>query len=165
MTARTLHRLVGHRRGCACGTFVTFLAMMQPHKDLTRILSSQLWWLGDRFPGIAYRSSGIVEAVLRCGVRWEETDPEKLTAIRRSLLRISDYDLKRVMACLGCPEICAPATFEELLRTPGIRQRLLALGLVKKPVSVREQRRIEHAKRADESREKLDESLRPSGAL
>lgn len=54
---------------------MAFLATMRPPRDLTGILSWQLWWLGDRFPSTVYRSTDIIEAVLGCGVRWEETDP------------------------------------------------------------------------------------------
>ena len=69
-----------------------FLATLQAPKDLTRILSSHLWWLADRFPGTGYRSAGSVEAILGGGVRWEEPDPSRLTSIRRSLLNVRDYE-------------------------------------------------------------------------
>jgi hypothetical protein len=45
-------------------SIVEFLATVQPPRDLTRILSSQLWWLGDRLPSAGYRSSRTIEAVL-----------------------------------------------------------------------------------------------------
>ncbi len=108
-----------------------------------------MWLLEDRFPGGGDRSSGTIEALLGCGVRWEESDARKLTGIRRSLLRIGDYDLKRILARLGRPETCAPETYQELLRTPRMQQRLLALGLVKKPVTEREKRRVERERRVD----------------
>ena len=38
--------------------------------------------------GAVYRSTDIIEAVLGCGVRWEEVDPRKLDGIRRSLLKV-----------------------------------------------------------------------------
>ena len=105
-----------------------FLATLQAPKDLTRILSSNLWWLADRFPGTGYRSAGTVEAILGCGVRWEEPDPSKLTSIRRSLLNVRDYELKSILSRLGRPEVCAPETYHELVRTPKMQQRLLGLG-------------------------------------
>lgn len=111
---------------------------MRGPRDLTRILASQLWWLGDRFPSAGYRSTRTIEAVLGCGVRWEETDPGKLTGIRRSLLNVANDHLKTIAVHLGRPEICAPETYHELLRTPRMQERLRALGLVKKPVTERE---------------------------
>jgi hypothetical protein len=131
---------------------VRFLAAIQPPKDLTPILASHLWWLGDRLPGLGYRSGGTVEAVLGCGVRWEECDPNKLSGIRRSLLGVHDYELKRLVSRLERPEVCAPETYHELFRTPKMQQRLLGLGLAKKPVSEREKRQAEHKRQADESR-------------
>ncbi len=127
-------------------SIVTFLATVQPPKDLTRILSSHLWWLGDRSPWADRRGTGTIEALLACGVRWEESNPERLTRIRRSLLKVGDYDLKTVLSRMRRPEICAPETYQELIRTPRIQKRLLALGLVKKPVSERERRRDELAR-------------------
>jgi hypothetical protein len=132
-------------------SIVEFLASVQPPRDLTPILSSQLWWLGDRFPSAGYRSTRTIEALLGCGVRWEERDPGKLGGIRRSLLTVRDEHLKTVAARLGRPEICAPETYHELLRTPRMQERLRALGLVKKPVTEREKQRIERERRAEET--------------
>lgn len=56
---------------------------------------------------------------------------------------VDDYDLRTVLSRLKRPEICAPETYRELIRTPRMQERLLALGLVKKPVSERERRRDE----------------------
>lgn len=122
---------------------IAFLATIQPPKDLTSILSWRLGWLGDRFPWAYRRGTGTIEALLTCGVRWEETNPQRLTEIRRSLLKIGDYDLKTILSRLRRPEICAPETYQELIRTPRMQERLLALGLLKKPVSERERRRDE----------------------
>jgi len=131
-------------------SIIAFLVAIQPPKDLTRILSWHFWWLADRFPGAGHRGTGTIEALFKCGVRWEETDPERISQIRRSLLKIGDYELKTILSRLRRPEICAPETYQELMRTPRIRERLLALGLVKKPVSEQERRRKELAKRRDE---------------
>ena len=47
------------------------------------------------------------------------------------------------MRRLRRPEVCGPETFQELIRTPTIQQRVLALGIVKKPVSEADRRREE----------------------
>jgi ankyrin repeat protein len=130
---------------------VAFLATMRGPRDLTRILASQLWWLGDRFPSAGYRSTRTIEAVLSCGGRWEETDPGKLTGIRRSLLNVANDHLKTIAVRLGRPEICAPETYHELLRTPRMQERLRALGLVKKPVTEREKQQRERERRAEQA--------------
>lgn len=132
-------------------SIVEFLAKVQPPRNLTQILSSQLWWLGDRFPIAGYSSARTIEAVLGCGVRWEEPDSGKLGGIRRSLLTVRDDHLKTVVARLGRPEICAPETYHELLRTPRMQERLRALGLLKKPVTEREKQRFERERRAEEA--------------
>jgi len=132
-------------------SIVAFLATMQGPRDLTRILAAQLWWLGDRFPSAGYRSTRTIEAVLGGGVRWEETDPGKLTGIRRALLNVANDHLKTIAVRLGRPEICAPETYHELLRTPRMQERLRALGLVKKPVTEREKQQVERERRAEEA--------------
>ena len=55
-------------------------------------------------------------------------------------MRIGDYDLKRPLSPLERSDICAPETYHELMRMPRMQQRLLVLGLVKKPVTEREKR-------------------------
>lgn len=107
---------------------VAFLAAIQPPKKLTPILAWHLRWVGDRFPWADRRGTGTIEALLKCGVRWEETDPGRLTDIRRSLLKVGDYDLTTIVSRLRRPEICAPETYQELIRTPRMQERLLALG-------------------------------------
>jgi hypothetical protein len=124
---------------------------MQPPRDLTRILSSQLWWLGDRFPNAGYRSTRTIEVVLGCGVRWEESDPGELARMRRSLVKVGDDVLKRIVARLERPEVCAPETYHELVRTPRMQERLRAVGLVKKPATEREKQRRERERRAEET--------------
>jgi hypothetical protein len=124
---------------------------MRRPRDLTRILASQFWWLGDRFPGAGYRSTRTIEAVLGCGVRWEEADPGRLASIRRSLLNVANDHLKTIAVRLGRPEICAPETYHELLRTPRMQERLRAIGLVKKPVTELEKQQVERERRAAEA--------------
>ena len=58
--------------------------------------------------------------------------------------------MKSILSRLGRPEVCAPETYHELFRTPKMQQRLLGLGLVKKPVSEREKRQAERKRHADE---------------
>jgi hypothetical protein len=130
---------------------VAFLATMRRPQDLTQILSWQLWRLGDRFPSAGYRSTRTIEAVLGCGVRWEETDPEKLSRIRRALLNVANDHLKTIAVRLGRSEVCAPETYHELLRTPRMQERLRTLGLVKKPVTQREKQQVERERRAEEA--------------
>ncbi len=126
-------------------SIVVFLATIHPPRDLTSILSWQLRWLEDRSPWSTRTGTGPVEAVLKCGERWEETNPERLSGIRRSLLKLRDYDLQTLASRLRRSEVCAPETYQELIRTPRIRDRLLSLGILKKPVSVRDKTRSELA--------------------
>jgi len=43
-----------------------------------------------------------------------------------------------ILLRLRRPEICAPETYQELVRTLRMQERVLAMGLVKNPVSERE---------------------------
>jgi hypothetical protein len=137
-----------------CESIVLFLLAMQPPRYLTRILWWHFRWLEDRFSYLSggYRGTGVIEAILKCGVRWEEMDLMRLADIRRSLSRISDYHLKSIHHHLERPEICAPETYQELVRTPKMRARLTSLGLYKKPITEREKRKFEREKRTNEIR-------------
>ena len=132
-------------------SIVAFLLTLERPGDLTRILSWHFLWLEDRAPntGGGYRGTGVIEAILKCGVRWEERAPERLAPIRRSLLRISDDHLRTILHHLERPQICAPETYHELVRTPKARARLASLGLKKQPVTEREKRESEREKRAN----------------
>jgi hypothetical protein len=99
--------------------------------------------MGISFPWAIRTGTGTIEALLSCRVQWEEANPERVADIRRSILKVSDYDLKTILSRLRRSEVCAPETYRELIRTPTIQKRLLALGLVKKPVSEDEKRRNE----------------------
>jgi len=138
-------------------SIIAFLLTVQPPRDLTRILSWHLWWLEDRFANFSarYRSTGVVEALLKCGVRWEERDPGRLARVRSSLSRISDYHLETVVRLLERPAICAPETYHELVRTSKMQARLMSLGLKKKPVTEAEKRRLEREKLANAARSLL----------
>jgi hypothetical protein len=125
---------------------IAYLATIQPPKDLTSSLSWQLRSVGDRFLWAERRGTGAIEALLACGVRWEESNPDRLAEIRRSLVKVGDYELKTILSRLKRPEICAPETYQELIRTPRMQERVLALGIVKKPVSERERRGEELAR-------------------
>ncbi len=138
-------------------SIVELLLAMQPPRDLTRILLRHFWWVEDPFPSVRIggRGTGAIEAILKCGVRWEERDSEPLSRIRRSLLKLSNYHLESIMRCLQRPEICAPETYQELIRTPKMRARLTSLGLYKKPFTEREKRKAKREQRSSEIRSLL----------
>jgi hypothetical protein len=128
------------------GSIISFLSTIQLPKDVTSILNSQLWWVATSFPFGSSRGTGAVEALLACKVQWREVDPQRLADIRRSLLKVRDYELKTIMIRLKRTDICTPETYEELIRTPSMQSRLLALGLWKKPVSEKDRRKDELAR-------------------
>jgi hypothetical protein len=97
----------------------------------------------DPFPLSPRRGPGTVEKLLTCGVRWEETDPKKLAQVRRWLVKAHEYELRSIFRHLKRPEVCAPETLQELIRNPNVRGRLLAFGLLKKPVSQQERRHVQ----------------------
>lgn len=102
--------------------------------------------MGNRFLWGERTGTGAIEALLTCGVRREESDPEKLAGIRRSLLKVGDYELRTILSRLRRPEVCAPETYQELVRTPRMQERVLALGLVKRRVDERERQRDQFAR-------------------
>jgi len=113
----------------------TFLLTIQQPKDISSILSAKLWWVATPLPFSSPRGTGVIKAFLACNIRWEESDSRRLGDIRRSLLKLRDYELKTIMSRLKRPDICAPEVCQDLIRTPNMQARLLALGLWKKPIS------------------------------
>jgi hypothetical protein len=124
-------------------SIIAYLATIQLPKDLTSALSWHLRWMVDPFPLSAGSGPGAVEKLLTCGVRWEETDPKELVQVRGSLVKAREYELRSIFRHLKRPEVCAPETLQELMRTPKMRERLLAFGLLKKPISQRDRRHVQ----------------------
>jgi hypothetical protein len=71
-----LHRLAKY------DSVVVFLATIQRPQDLTSILSWHLRMLEDRLPSASRSGTGAIEALLKCGARWEKAAPEELARIR-----------------------------------------------------------------------------------
>jgi hypothetical protein len=130
-------------------SIVAFLATIQPPKELTSILSWHLMFLENRFSW-SNRSTDAIEGLFACGVRWHESDRDKLTRPRQSLLKLDDYRLRTIVSLLKRPDICSPETFAELTRTPKIQKRLIHLGLTQKLLSEREKRKLEIEKQQRE---------------
>ena len=124
-------------RYASSGSVVHYLLSMQPPLDLTSIYS----WHFMPWPGRG--PSWGAETILESGVQWAEADAERLAGIRRSLLKFDDYDIRRIFSHLKKPAVCDPDTFAELTRTSRMQQRLISLGIIRKPISVRERRRNE----------------------
>jgi hypothetical protein len=137
---------------------VACLASIQPPKDLTSILDWQLRMMAHPWPG---RRDGrwVVEALLSCGVRWVDADPDKVGEIRRSLLKLGDDDLRAILILLKRNDVCAVDTYLELIHTPSMRRRLVGLKLLKPQVIERRARSEEVVKTTSASRA---EALRTS---
>jgi hypothetical protein len=106
-------------------------------------------FLENRFPW-SNRSTDTIEGLFACGVRWHESDRDRLTRARPSLRKLDDYRLRTVVSALKRAEICSSETFAELTRTPKIQKRLIGLGLIQKPLSEREKRKLELEKQQHE---------------
>jgi len=123
----------------------------QPPRDLTRILSSQLWWLGDRLLGGGYRSTRTIEAVPDRGVRWEEGDPGKLAGIRQPPPECPRRPAEDNRGSSRTARDLRARDIHELLRTSRMQKRLRVLGTVKKPVTEREKQTTQRQRGADEA--------------
>jgi ankyrin repeat protein len=137
-------------RSAGNGAVIAYLATIQPPKDLTHPLQWHLRWMGER----EFRSGGgrgAAEALLTCGVRWEERDTARMKDVRWALLKADDSDLGAILRLLKRPEICAIDTYLELIRTPKMLQRAVALNLVKPRISEHQRRKQEEARRRESS--------------
>lgn len=108
-----------------------YLLTIEPPQDITSILASQLLTIDDRVP------MDSIMALLECGVVWGEEDRQRIADTRRSLLKLDDYDLKRILSRLKEPTISTPGTYAELTRTPRMQKRLRVLGLTRRHANLR----------------------------
>ena len=140
-------------QGASNGSVVEFLASICLPKDLTSILKWQFW-----FHELKLRGSALwtIEALLTHAGPWRESDPAKISDIRRSLLKLDEYHFRQLVRALGKTNCCAPESYAELIRTPSMQKRLLALNIIKPRISERERRREERTRLAYRyDREKL----------
>jgi ankyrin repeat protein len=137
----TLYRYAGDEG------IITFLATIRPPENLTAILASHIYAMGNPFLRRFSGARRIVQAIIDLGVQWSEADPKRLADIRQSLLKCEDCALRSLLSELKRPEVCAPETFRELTRTAAIQRRLIELGVLRKPVTERERRNEERERR------------------
>jgi hypothetical protein len=152
----------GFYRSAKSQSVVKLLAAISPPKDMGDILSWHLRWLVDRQFGFINIGGGMwtIEAILACGTVWRETDARTMIYIRQSLLKADEYDFKKLMRLFGNPGICAPETYTELIWHKKMKERMLALHLIK-PIIPASQKRREGQNRLlyRYNREKLYEQI------
>ena len=140
-------------------SIIQFLASISPPKNLTPILNWHIRWLGDR----QFKLGGglwTIQAVLAKGVVWRETDAHELVYTRKYLMKTGEYEFKKLMRLFSRPEICAPETYAELIRHPKMKERMLAVKLIKPHVPESQRLREERAWLSHEyDREKLYEQV------
>ena len=115
------------------GPTAAVLAAIAPPRDVGPVLLHQTFWLDDYWHAFDWEPVGVVEEVFKAGGRWIASSPDEIAIIRRNLLKANPTNLLTVMRCLAKGNHCNPAVLQELARTPGIRQRLTAIGLLPSP--------------------------------
>jgi hypothetical protein len=81
--------------GCGGGSVRTvpkWVLTIQPPRDLTRILKWHFWWMEDRFSNtnLGFSGTSVIEAILKCGVQWEEREIDRNRAMLLPFL-FDDY--------------------------------------------------------------------------
>jgi hypothetical protein len=115
------------------GPTAAVLAAIAPPRDVGAVLEHQTVWLDDYWPAFDWEPVGVVKEVFKAGGRWIESPPDVIAIIRRNLLKANPTKLLTIMRCLAEDDHCSPAVLQELARTPRIRQRLTAIGLLPSP--------------------------------
>lgn len=112
---------------------VEYLSAIKPPEDLTEIATWQLMRLDNSltWPNKPTTSPAVLAAIfLMSETRWEGVERNRLEGLRRQLLKIEDALLKNLITILRDPEVCDPAMFAELTRTPSMRKRMRQFGLL-----------------------------------
>jgi len=113
---------------------VEALAQLRPPTKAGPALAHHLLFLDARWSHATdYRRISALEALFKLGARWRETTPEELKSIRHRLRDVSDATFTTILKLLAKGDYCSPAVLQELGRTPRIRQRMGAVGLVPGP--------------------------------
>jgi hypothetical protein len=149
-------------RSAKSESLVKLLAAISPPKDIGSILDWHIRWFGDRRFGFTSIGGGmwVIEAILACGVPWRESERHRLIDIRKYLLKTYESDFKRLMRLFSKPEICDPETYAQLIRHPKMKERMLALNLIRPVIPEAKRRREEQARLACQyNREKLYEQI------
>ena len=111
-------------------TALRHLAAIQPPSDWsTTIVRNIHSW------GYAWRETKARECLRhifedQCGCL-RTLDDDGCRNLRRSMLRLNDYDLKWLLPMLGKADYCERSIFLELIRTPAMRTRMVRMGLEK----------------------------------
>jgi len=104
------------------------LAAIQPPSDwsVTIVRNIHSW-------SYAWRESNAKECLRhifedQCGCL-STLDDDGCRNLRRSMLKLNDYDLKWLLCLLGKADYCERAIFLELIRTPAMKKRMVRTGL------------------------------------
>lgn len=97
---------------------------------LPRDGSAVIEWQLSRLVWSGRVSTGTLRALFTLGVRWEVSSKAEIAQTRRDLLVLGNWRFEEVMKLLGSGDHCSSEVLVELARTPTMRARMKALGLI-----------------------------------
>lgn len=95
--------------------------------DVGAVIQHHLWWA--TFTE-GWRWVATLRRIFEVGVRWEQSTPEDIGNLRRSLLKASDHTFVDLMKLLATEEHCSSDILKELARTPSMRDRMKKVGFI-----------------------------------
>jgi hypothetical protein len=110
---------------------IKFLARSGLPKDVGSVVRSQFFCMEEQPFGFGHpRSVDTIRPLFEAGARWETSEPDDIAAVRRSLLRMSDYNFVNAMKLLASNDYCSAALLHDLGRTPTMRARMKKVGFI-----------------------------------
>src|SRR5205085_7666546 len=103
-------------RWAATPAVVDVLARSELPKNAGPIVSFQLFWLHGPFG--RSRPLDTIRRLFEVGMRWERSEGDNISEVRRSLLKMSNYDFVDLMKLFASNGYCSSAILKDIGRTP-----------------------------------------------
>ncbi len=113
------------------GRTVRTLAAIAPPTEIGDMIEWHLTFLDPSWSSeTSMRQLDALETLFAVGGRWTEITPQQLKNIRRHLAKLSNDTFTRVLKLFTTKDYCGPYVLQGLGRLSGLRQRMVAVGLV-----------------------------------
>jgi len=116
-----LYRIAGS------GAIIEILAASALPENVGAVIEAHLSWYSF---GFDERGSHTLRRLIELGARWKDSTEDEIRYIRRSLLKIPDYQFTDIVRLFATDEYVAPDILHELGRTPAMRARMKEVGFI-----------------------------------
>ena len=114
-------------RAATSAPVIDLLAQHCLPKHVGVVIQHHLWWATF---SEGWRRLETLRRLFQVGVRWNESSPDEIGGLRRSLLKTSDNTFVELIRVLATEDYCSPNILRELARTPSMVARMKKVGFI-----------------------------------